>query len=179
MKMSGNSFHSVIQVWRTLNTRYWKTLSSTAGCLPRYATELRTESALHFLHFYRPEWSKNLLAYVFFDINDLKFLKKATWPRRTRATVVQENSNTASVESKWDFSFASIESGVASGYFAAPKAEVKHRVYLVLEGFARYVWLPQRVLQKALGAAFVPSKNVSRVVYARVQIAYRKTSKAF
>lgn len=63
--------------------------------------------------------------------------------------------------------------------FAAREAGVKHQRYSVLEGFADAWNSPWRVLQKHPGAAFVTSRNVSRVVYVRVQLDSGGTSNAF
>lgn len=75
-------------------------------------------------------------AYVLFDIDDMKFSRKADWLRETRAAPVQMNATLASVELKRDFSFARIESCVAAGYYAVREASAKHRGYSVLKGFA-------------------------------------------
>lgn len=68
-------------------------------------------------------------AYVFFNTDEVKFLRNAAWLRKTRAALVRMNAVPVYL------SFARKDSCVAGAYFAARKAAVKHLGYSVLENF--------------------------------------------
>lgn len=61
------------------------------------------------------------------------------------------NAIPGSIGSKWEFSFASMDSCVVVGYFAAREARVKHLGYFVPEVFSNACHFPGMVFKK-LGA---------------------------
>lgn len=61
---------------------------------------------------------------------------------------VPEKEILAPVELKLDLNFAKMDCFEAVGYFAAPKGEVRHLRYLVLEGFAGVCNFPSVFFEK-------------------------------
>lgn len=121
---------------------------------------------------------KRHCAYIFFHNDDVRYLKEVSWLRGTRAALVQMGSIPALAEWKLYLSFARVDSCVAGGYIAVCEQELKHRVYLLLERFPHACYFPQHVLRKALGAVFVLSRTVCRVVHICIPLIFRGMSNA-
>lgn len=118
-------------------------------------------------------------AYVFFDVDDVKFLKDIAWLWNTLKVFVQMNSIQASIDLKRHYKFARLDRCGRAGYLVVCNAEENHRRYSALEGLKNACDFPRSVHPNAQGTTFVPSRNVRRVLHVRIKLVSREKTNSF